>query len=95
MNTKTLLDLPRGAAKLVAALHGLEAQGYDAAEYATLAALLDQHEGHVKASARAAKDLGYVAISNGGGRGKKSTVALTDAGRALVVSVPAASVAGE
>lgn len=94
MITKTLLDLPRGAAKLVAALHGLEAQGYDAAEYATLAALLDQHEGHVKASARAARALGHVVITSGGGRGKKSTVALTDAGRALVVAVSTASVAG-
>lgn len=85
----TLLDLPRGAASLVVALGKLRAQGYEAAHYDTLAALLGQHVGHVKASARAARDAGVVAIDVGGGRGKASAVRLTDAGAQLVaVSTP-------
>lgn len=86
----TLLDLPKGVAKLVQALVELKRQGYDAAHYNTLALLLAQHLNHVKASAREARDLGLVVIDVGGGKGKLSAVRLTDAGAALV-AVPTAS----
>lgn len=86
----TLLDLPKGVAKLVSTLAQLEAQGYSAAEYATLAVMLDQHVRHVKASARIALKHGVLVVTGGGGRGKKATVQLTDAGRSLV-AVPATS----
>lgn len=89
----TLLDLPRGAASLVVALGKLRAQGYEGAHYDTLATLLGQHVGHVKASARAALDAGVVTIDVGGGRGKPSVIRLAEAG-ARLVSVPTASGTG-
>lgn len=80
----TLVDFPKGVARLVVALAELRAQGFDGAHYDTLAALLGQHVGHVKASARAAQEAGVVSIDVGGGRAKPSVVRLTDAGAALV-----------
>jgi len=89
----TLLDLPRGAASLVVALGKLRTQGYEGAHYDTLATLLGQHVGHVKASARAGVDAGVVSIDVGGGRGKPSVIKLTDAG-ALLVAVQTSSGTG-
>lgn len=87
---KTLLDYPKGVAKLVQTLAQLRADGYDAAHYNTLSALLAQHLNHVKFSARKARELGLVVIDVGGGKGKLSAVRLTEAGAALV-AVPTAS----
>lgn len=90
----TLLDVPKGVARLLQTMASLEAQNFDAAEFATLATMLGHHVGHVKASTYAARDLQLVTVNEGGGRGKKATVQLTAAGRALVIPLAPASGAG-
>jgi MarR-like DNA-binding transcriptional regulator SgrR of sgrS sRNA len=89
----TLLDLPKGAAAVVVALGKLRAQGFEAAHYDTLAALLGHHVNHVKASVAKAQAAGVVITSVGGGRKKKSAVWLSKAGLALV-AVPTSGRAG-
>lgn len=88
---KTLLDYPKGVARVVDALAKLRARGFEAAHYATLAALLDQSVNHVKASVAEAARAELVTVSEGGGRGKKAAVMLTEKGAALV---PLASESG-
>lgn len=90
---KTLLDIPRGAAKVVLALAHFKAKGFAAADYAAIAKLCHFSTSHAKTSVTQAQARGLVTVKVAWGQGQRSTVTLTEKGAALAIQTP--SVAGQ
>lgn len=83
--------LPAASVRLVKMLRKLEARGFGAATYAFTAKTLGLHPDNAKKAALAASRSSppVVAIKSGIGRGNKSTVSLTAAGRQLAEQLEA------